>query len=192
MTTDQASWDHTGKRVTFQSGSYREYSVSSLLYQDNRALAWFAETSAFQEENPKSTGFDGRICYGVTILLDLTADDGEIGVQILVECSGVHPTEIRTSISPSSAFELNTTSELANYATEAVYLITPVWDSKPDLCVIGNLVYCETDALNQECSRVTLGLSESSQVYIVVSSFRNGWYWFFCLDAVLSSPSEDS
>nr|CAD7426655.1 unnamed protein product [Timema monikensis] len=32
----------------------------------------------------------------------------------------VHPTEIRTSISPSSAFELNTTSVLANYATEAV------------------------------------------------------------------------
>ncbi|CAG2053877.1 unnamed protein product [Timema podura] len=32
----------------------------------------------------------------------------------------VHPTEIRTSISPSSAVELNMTSALANYATEAV------------------------------------------------------------------------
>nr|CAD7200884.1 unnamed protein product [Timema douglasi] len=32
----------------------------------------------------------------------------------------VHPTEIRTWISPSSAVELNTTSALANYATEAV------------------------------------------------------------------------
>nr|CAD7259409.1 unnamed protein product [Timema shepardi]CAD7578178.1 unnamed protein product [Timema californicum] len=31
----------------------------------------------------------------------------------------VHPTEIRTSISPSSLVELNTTSALANYATEA-------------------------------------------------------------------------
>nr|CAD7428339.1 unnamed protein product [Timema monikensis] len=31
----------------------------------------------------------------------------------------VHPTVIRTSISPSSAVELNTTSALANYATEA-------------------------------------------------------------------------
>nr|CAD7424314.1 unnamed protein product [Timema monikensis] len=31
----------------------------------------------------------------------------------------VHPTEIRTSISPSSAVELNTTSALANYAIEA-------------------------------------------------------------------------
>nr|CAD7585981.1 unnamed protein product [Timema genevievae] len=37
-------------------------------------------------------------------------------------CTGkpqVHPTEIRTSISPSSAVELNTTSALSNYATEA-------------------------------------------------------------------------
>nr|CAD7588778.1 unnamed protein product [Timema genevievae] len=32
----------------------------------------------------------------------------------------VHPTEIRTSISPSSAVGLNTTSALANYATEVV------------------------------------------------------------------------
>nr|CAD7609680.1 unnamed protein product [Timema genevievae] len=31
----------------------------------------------------------------------------------------VHPTEIRTLISPSSAVELNTTGALANYATEA-------------------------------------------------------------------------
>nr|CAD7453021.1 unnamed protein product [Timema tahoe] len=33
----------------------------------------------------------------------------------------VHPTEIRTSISPSSAVELNTTSALTNLATEAVH-----------------------------------------------------------------------
>nr|CAD7575759.1 unnamed protein product [Timema californicum] len=33
----------------------------------------------------------------------------------------VHPTEIRTSISPSSAFELNSTRTLANYATEASF-----------------------------------------------------------------------
>nr|CAD7204115.1 unnamed protein product [Timema douglasi] len=35
----------------------------------------------------------------------------------------VHPTEIRTSISSSSVVELNTTSALANYATEAVLFI---------------------------------------------------------------------
>nr|CAD7574309.1 unnamed protein product [Timema californicum] len=32
----------------------------------------------------------------------------------------VHPTEVRTSISPSSAVELNTTSALANYATKEI------------------------------------------------------------------------
>nr|CAD7575715.1 unnamed protein product [Timema californicum] len=36
-----------------------------------------------------------------------------------VSYSKVHPTEIRTLISPSSAVKLNTTSALANYATEA-------------------------------------------------------------------------
>nr|CAD7201387.1 unnamed protein product [Timema douglasi] len=40
----------------------------------------------------------------------------------------VHPTEIRTSISPSSAVELSTTSALANYATEAGYVIVDVDD----------------------------------------------------------------
>nr|CAD7258698.1 unnamed protein product [Timema shepardi] len=36
----------------------------------------------------------------------------------------VHPTEIRTLISPSSAVELNTTRALANYATEAVVRVS--------------------------------------------------------------------
>nr|CAD7608733.1 unnamed protein product [Timema genevievae] len=35
----------------------------------------------------------------------------------------VHPTEIRTLISPSSAVELNTTGALANYTTEAVAML---------------------------------------------------------------------
>nr|CAD7597871.1 unnamed protein product [Timema genevievae] len=47
----------------------------------------------------------------------------------------VHPTEIRTSISPSSAVELNTTGALANYATEAglkpSYSLNPI----PSVCV---------------------------------------------------------
>nr|CAD7256674.1 unnamed protein product [Timema shepardi] len=40
-------------------------------------------------------------------------------LNITEDPSPVHPTEIRTSISPSSAVELNTASTLANYATEA-------------------------------------------------------------------------
>nr|CAD7447115.1 unnamed protein product [Timema bartmani] len=47
----------------------------------------------------------------------------------------VHPTEIRTSISPSSVVWLNTTGALANYATEAASEVTardsPGWISGP-------------------------------------------------------------
>nr|CAD7196738.1 unnamed protein product [Timema douglasi] len=59
----------------------------------------------------------------------LSSDDEEIGVrprfvflsgfQLCLNTNAVHLTEIRTLISPSSAVELNTTSALANYATEA-------------------------------------------------------------------------
>nr|CAD7568833.1 unnamed protein product [Timema californicum] len=40
-------------------------------------------------------------------------------IKYLIYIRLVHPTETRTSISPSSVVELNTTSALANYATEA-------------------------------------------------------------------------
>nr|CAD7568700.1 unnamed protein product [Timema californicum] len=50
-----------------------------------------------------------------------TTEDGEIEVRISVGKNHpqFNPTEIRTSISPSSVVELNTTSVLANYTTEA-------------------------------------------------------------------------
>nr|CAD7569420.1 unnamed protein product [Timema californicum] len=41
------------------------------------------------------------------------------GTHAKPEDTVIHPTEIRTSISPSSAVEINTTSALVNYATEA-------------------------------------------------------------------------
>nr|CAD7261574.1 unnamed protein product [Timema shepardi] len=44
---------------------------------------------------------------------------GESGKPFRKNHPHVHPTEIRTSISPSSAVKLNRTSALANYATEA-------------------------------------------------------------------------
>nr|CAD7414031.1 unnamed protein product [Timema poppensis] len=51
--------------------------------------------------------------------------------------------EIRTSISPSSAVELNTTSALANYATEANTntLNTPKPDSDPDIIISSPAVF---------------------------------------------------
>nr|CAD7601290.1 unnamed protein product [Timema genevievae] len=73
----------------------------------------------------------------------------------------VHPTEIRTSISPSSAVGLNTTSALANYATEAEakllnkgFTTTPSRDSSPDLPVTSNEVSCESDILDYETAGV--------------------------------------
>nr|CAD7258712.1 unnamed protein product [Timema shepardi] len=245
--TQQASWDHTGKRVTFQTGSYREYSVSSLLYQDNRALG-LLKRPLFKRKIQRvdSTCFDGRICYGVIIVLDLTADYGEIGVQILVECSGAsNPSRYS---SPMASLVLTDSSQLTAKSFEKLpdqimypyaepydlqkhYIsLLPSGTLKPDLCVIGNLVYCETDDLNQECSRVTAhikltmspsrkscdagdilsallggnvklvratpssnsdgtggGYPINSRLWYVFHRckfFRNGWYWFFCLDAV--------
>nr|CAD7573009.1 unnamed protein product [Timema californicum] len=49
----------------------------------------------------------------------------------------VHPTEIRTSISPSSAAELNATSALAKYATEAALPHNPALS--PQVCPIRQL-----------------------------------------------------
>nr|CAD7460410.1 unnamed protein product [Timema tahoe] len=53
------------------------------------------------------------------ILLKMASSSLFIFALLVVIVHSVHPTEIRASISPSSAVELNTTSALANYATEA-------------------------------------------------------------------------
>nr|CAD7266217.1 unnamed protein product [Timema shepardi] len=51
--------------------------------------------------------------------------DHQVTLRLIEKPPLVHLTEIRTSISPSSAVELNTTSALANYATKAVLMIWP-------------------------------------------------------------------
>nr|CAD7256316.1 unnamed protein product [Timema shepardi] len=51
---------------------------------------------------------------------NLGPQSSKVGQELNEKPPPVHPTEIRTSISPPSAVELNTTSALANYATEAV------------------------------------------------------------------------
>nr|CAD7393815.1 unnamed protein product [Timema cristinae] len=65
----------------------------------------------------------------------------------------VSPTEIRTSIYPSSEVELNTTSALANYATGAGnfgnhYLSTPNLYSNLDLLDIGSPIYYKSSVLD--------------------------------------------
>nr|CAD7428235.1 unnamed protein product [Timema monikensis] len=75
----------------------------------------------------------------------------------------VHPNKIRTSISPSSAVELNTTSALANDATEAEEVHPHVHGgrvenhlqynqlvSNSNHPVIGHLVNCESNAIDHE------------------------------------------
>nr|CAD7258958.1 unnamed protein product [Timema shepardi] len=71
----------------------------------------------------------------------------------------VHLTEIRTSISPSSAVELNTTYALANYATEAGLRVeeeTPALDKKYNSSIQSRLTYglymsTETTLLTNIC-----------------------------------------
>nr|CAD7602738.1 unnamed protein product [Timema genevievae] len=73
--------------------------------------------------------------------------NAEVSVQIPAGCNEVHPTEIRTSISLSSAVGLSTTSALANYATEA------------GLPVINSLeVYYEGDALDHSLLVLVKGI----------------------------------
>nr|CAD7408960.1 unnamed protein product [Timema cristinae] len=55
---------------------------------------------------------------------ELLASAESLELEKLFQC--VQPTKIRTSISPSSAVELNTTNALANYATEAGILALSV------------------------------------------------------------------
>nr|CAD7195006.1 unnamed protein product [Timema douglasi] len=68
----------------------------------------------FNNENVLSLG--ERYVLLQTNQLQLTRVKGDSFVN--EKPPSVHPTEIRTSISPSSAVELNTASVLANYATE--------------------------------------------------------------------------
>nr|CAD7264545.1 unnamed protein product [Timema shepardi] len=70
----------------------------------------------------------------------------------------VHPTKIRTSISPSSAIELNTTSAFANYVTEAgkSTISTPDQDSNLNLPVIGCQACCENSALDHTATEAGL------------------------------------
>nr|CAD7437856.1 unnamed protein product [Timema bartmani] len=103
----------------------------------------------------------------------------------------VHPTEIRTSISPSSAVELNTTSALANYATEAgeskglgrfrgsilhicvernwktILEKPPHRDFDLNIPVIGSLVYCENSAFHLA---VTVAGLDRTSFHIFVES----------------------
>nr|CAD7447166.1 unnamed protein product [Timema bartmani] len=82
----------------------------------------FCESSALDHEITEagwSTTSDSRHCHPDR------KPDGKEREREREKPPPVHPTEIRTSNSPFSAVELNTTSALANYATGAVLGIKP-------------------------------------------------------------------
>nr|CAD7400745.1 unnamed protein product [Timema poppensis] len=86
------------------------------------------EEGGGQEEEEGNNGTDVEIMQGNNGIEKVELEEvnphlrGGRVENHLGKTTPVHPTEIRTSISPSSAVELNTTSALANYATEAVSL----------------------------------------------------------------------
>nr|CAD7445835.1 unnamed protein product [Timema bartmani] len=77
--------------------------VATLDYWETRCL--FVEVEVRADSSPETD-----VCKTEKILQETIE---------IISSQEVHPTEIRTSISPSLAVELNTTSALANYATEA-------------------------------------------------------------------------
>ncbi|CAG2057618.1 unnamed protein product [Timema podura] len=64
-----------------------------------------------------SAGHKFEVLVLISVSFTVRKDSGNLSASV-EKPPPVHPTEIRTSISPSSAVELNTTSALANYATE--------------------------------------------------------------------------
>nr|CAD7398073.1 unnamed protein product [Timema cristinae] len=69
----------------------------------------------------------------------------------------VHPTEIRTSISPSSAVELNTTSALANYTTEAAIHGYVKWNDRVyTLAVVRDMHFIHVVAEENACEAAKL------------------------------------
>nr|CAD7260733.1 unnamed protein product [Timema shepardi] len=96
-----------GERPGATDGGWGEWSDWS---ECSRTCGSGVAYSERQCNNPSPT-HGGRFCIGDRRRHNICATEEKP--------PPVHPTEIRTSISPSSAVELNTTSALANYATEA-------------------------------------------------------------------------
>nr|CAD7441300.1 unnamed protein product [Timema bartmani] len=141
--------------------------VQSLLLPEFFCDAVGLEQDLTQPRWTSLASVDARVVYDRTPAIDWIVLDGDIETQISVVF--IHPTEIRTSISPSSAVELNTTSALANYATEAgkesgkTTLSKPNQVSNLDLPVVDNLVYCESSVLDHMATEVDQDLRSRDQ-----------------------------
>nr|CAD7437714.1 unnamed protein product [Timema bartmani] len=76
----------------------------------------------------------------------------------------VHPTEIRTSIFPSSAVELNTTSVLANYASEA----TQLNESNGEV-----QVSIDSEYENNELPKIAYFLQQIESIWTIIKNIQN-------------------
>nr|CAD7399976.1 unnamed protein product [Timema cristinae] len=96
---------YAGVKVVNLTGSWRNgLAFNALLHSHRPDLINYEALQPRQHRQNLNNAFDvANTILGVPKILD----------------AEVHPTEIRTSISQSSAVELNTTRALANYATEA-------------------------------------------------------------------------
>nr|CAD7401053.1 unnamed protein product [Timema cristinae] len=89
--------------------------IGSLVYLESSALDHVAtEVGSLENNQEKCTGGWWDVTNWSSDVMDAYSFP-----PLMEKPPPVHPTEIRTSISPSSAVELNTSSALANYATEA-------------------------------------------------------------------------
>nr|CAD7392493.1 unnamed protein product [Timema cristinae] len=96
-------------------------------FQANRKVLEKKLQEAKEAIQKKSKNQKLKKKFNLTITIDIVFERGGLGHTCRSWSSTgrrekpppVHPTEIRTSISPSSAVGLNTTSALANYATKA-------------------------------------------------------------------------
>nr|CAD7200012.1 unnamed protein product [Timema douglasi] len=113
--------------------------IGSLVYCESDALDHVAteaeEAIAVAEAEKKRqeslTSDDKMALLGRPRLGDITRAQIRIkeSKEFKEKSPSVHPTKIRNSITPSSAVELNTTSALANYATEAGNLDVGLWET---------------------------------------------------------------
>ncbi|CAG2053713.1 unnamed protein product [Timema podura] len=105
-----------------------------------------------------------------------------VGIQTKLEKPPpVHPTEIRTSISPSSAVELNTTCVLANYATEAGYIS----NKNPTLVFLLNSMLLKPRK-RLILQKMYIGMDKMNQYWI---SLTMTYIWKLFKDTLPSCPA---
>nr|CAD7569483.1 unnamed protein product [Timema californicum] len=109
-------YSHTGRQVKNVPPSVSKCVFDSLNYvqKSNKKVKQKNIENKFTSLSTEKN-IENKFTSLSTEATSIQKEDSKNGLSLAT----VHPTEIRTSISPSSAVELNTTGALANYGTEA-------------------------------------------------------------------------